>query len=175
MPAKWYATSDAAALCAARAQPRANASASTASPLENLVSGLTLKVQEVQPSSDVADSASAGSARPSGVFEYRPVNRALASRMPVDSWARPGSMVSGSVLPIRNTPPLAALPLSLLSPSPPPQAVAARATTTAPTTHLALLAPRMGFLLMSPLIDLRGKKTSPTPLTASIFLPIVCS
>src|SRR5689334_19066243 len=59
-----------------------------------------------------------------------------------------GSPDSTEKIPFGST---AALLSPLLSP-PPPHAVAPSATTAAIATHLALLAPRMGLLLMSPLV-----------------------
>ncbi|CAM5232643.1 hypothetical protein STANM309S_06248 [Streptomyces tanashiensis] len=74
-----------------------------------------------------------------------------------------------------STAPLASLPPSLLYA--PPQAVAARATMVAPVTHLALLAPRMGFLLMSPLVDYEGHsgRFADTPDGCWTQVPRVCS
>src|SRR5437764_111831 len=65
-----------------------------------------------------------------------------------------GSPDSTEKIPFGST---AALLSPLLSPPPPPHAVAPSATTAAIATHLALLAPCMGLLLMSPLVHRMGE------------------
>src|SRR5690349_7811092 len=101
----WYETSDAAALAAARSQPRLNDAEVTSSPLWNFVPVLRWKVHTEQSSLVSQLVASAGVTLPSGCAWVRPVNSWCVTRVPSDSWELYGSIAVGSVIPRWKVPP----------------------------------------------------------------------
>ncbi len=102
---RWYATSDAESLAEVRSQPRLNAAESTGSPFENVCPGLRVNVHAVQSAFGSHFEATPSYTSPLGLTLTSPVNSALLTRMPSDSWALYGSIAVGSVMPSRNVPP----------------------------------------------------------------------